>query len=223
MAKNIIMQNLKNIFVGFLISFIGSIPLGYLNIIGFEIYKQQGLITTICYLLGVICIEFFVIYFTLIFANTLASNEKLTKYIEGFSVIFMFALAYIFYANATKNGNQENEFSHFGYWGTFTSGIILSCLNFIQIPFWTSWNLYLLNGKYIEISGNRKYSYVFGTVTGTFTGMLVLILSLNVLTHQTDFLAKYLMKIIIPLVFLGLGIFQGFKFYKKHLFAKTNN
>jgi threonine/homoserine/homoserine lactone efflux protein len=207
---------LKNILVGFLISFIGSIPLGYLNIIGFEIYKQQGLNTTICYLLGVICIEFFVIYFTLIFANTLASNKKLTKYIEGFSVIFMFALAYIFYANATKNGNQGNEFSHFGYWGTFTSGIILSGLNFIQIPFWTAWNLYLLNGNYIEVSKSRKYFYVFGTVVGTFCGMLVLILSLNVLTNQTDFLAKYLMKIIIPLVFLGLGIFQAIEFYRKY-------
>lgn len=210
------MQNLKNIFVGFIISFIGSIPLGYLNVIGFEIYKQQGLFTTICYLLGVICIEFFVIFFTLLFANRLASNEKLTKYIEGFSVIFMFALAYVFYASATKNGEQGNAFSHFGYWGTFTSGIVLSCLNFVQIPFWTSWNLYLLNGKYIEITGSRKWFYVLGTIFGTFAGMLVLILSLNFFNNQTDFLAKYLMKAIIPLVFVGLGAFQAFKFYKNY-------
>ena len=209
-------QNLKNIFLGFLISFIGSIPLGYLNVVGFDIYNQRGLLITICYLLGVICIEFFVIFFNLIFANKLASNKKLTKYIEGFSVIFMFVLAYIFYASATKNGNQGNESSHFGYWGTFTTGIVLSCLNFIQITFLTSWNLYLLNGKHIEISGNRKYFYVVGTVAGTFCGMLVLILSLNYFTNQTDFLAKYLMKTIIPLVFIGLGIFQGYKFYKKY-------
>ena len=210
------MVNLKNVFVGFLISFIGSIPLGYLNVVGFEIYKQQGLRTTICYLLGVICIEFFVIYFTLIFANKLASNEKLTKYIEGFSVVFMFVLAYIFYASATKNGNQGNEFSHFSYWGTFTTGIILSCLNFVQIPFWTGWNLWLLNGKYIEVSKSRKYFYVFGTIIGTFCGMLVLILSLHYFASNVDFLSKYLMQIIIPLVFVGLGFFQGIKFYRKY-------
>ena len=64
------MVNIKNILVGFLVSFIGSIPLGYLNVIGFEIYKYQGLTTTIFYLLGVICIEFFVIYCTLIFDVT---------------------------------------------------------------------------------------------------------------------------------------------------------
>ena len=58
------MQILKNISVGFLVSFIGSIPLGYLNIVGYEVYKSFGLNETIFYLLGVISIEFFVIYFT---------------------------------------------------------------------------------------------------------------------------------------------------------------
>ena len=131
------MQNIKNIVVGFLVSFIGSIPLGYLNVVGFEIYNQQGLKTTSFFLLGVILIEFFVIYFTLIFANKLAANKKLTKYIEGFSIVFMFILAFVFYLSASKNDNTGNEFSHFGYWGTFTSGLVLSCLNFVQIPFWT--------------------------------------------------------------------------------------
>ena len=106
------MVNIKNILVGFLVSFIGSIPLGYLNVIGFEIYKYQGLITTIFYLVGVICIEFFVIYCTLIFANRLNLNIKLTKYIEGFSIVFMFVLAYLFYCNAAKTENQGNEFSN---------------------------------------------------------------------------------------------------------------
>lgn len=210
------MQNIKNIVVGFLVSFVGSIPLGYLNVIGFEIYKAQGFFTTSCYLLGVVMVEFFVIYFTLIFANRLAKNEKLTKCIEGFSVLFMFVLAYIFYATATENTSQGNEFSHFGYWGTFTTGLVLSCLNFVQIPFWTGWNLYLLNGNYIEVSKSRKYFYVFGTIAGTFCGMLVLILSLNYFATNVEFLSKYLMKIIIPLVFLGLGIFQAMKFYRKY-------
>lgn len=210
------MQNIKNIVVGFLVSFIGSIPLGYLNVVGFEIYNQQGLKTTSFFLLGVILIEFFVIYFTLIFANKLAANKKLTKYIEGFSIVFMFILAFVFYLSASKNDNTGNEFSHFGYWGTFTSGLVLSCLNFVQIPFWTGWNLYLLNGNYIEVSNARKYFYVLGTVAGTFFGMLLLIVSLHYFASNVDFLSKYLMKIIIPLVFLGLGIFQGIKFWRKY-------
>lgn len=210
------MQILKNIFVGFLVSFIGSIPLGYLNIVGYEVYKNFGLNETIFYLLGVISIEFFVIYFTLIFANKLIENKKLIKFIEAFSIVFMFLLAYIFYSSASKEAPSQTVLDKYVDYSPFVVGVILSCLNFIQIPFWTSWNLYLLNGNYIEVSKSRKYFYVFGTIFGTFSGMLVLILSLDYVTNQTDFLAKYLMKVIIPLVFIILGLVQGFKFYKKY-------
>ena len=210
------MQILKNIVVGFLVSFIGSIPLGYLNIVGFNVYRNAGLNATIQYLLGVIVIEFLVILITLIFAKKLIANLKLIRFIEAFSILFMFVLAYVFFASSNSNHLDKtissNLATHF-----FVAGILLSSTNFIQIPFWTSWNLYLLNGKHIEISHSRKYFYVFGTILGTFFGMLVLILSLNFLTIQADFFSKYLMKIIIPLVFVGLGIFQTIKFYRKHL------
>lgn len=210
------MQKLKNIFVGFLISFIGSIPLGYLNVVGYEVYKKFGIEETVFYLFGVISIEFIVIYSTLLFANQLIANKKLIKFIEAFSIIFMFLLAYIFYTSASKEAENQSVLEKYVDYSPFVVGLILSCLNFIQIPFWTSWNLYLLNGNYIEISKSRKFFYVFGTVLGTFCGMLVLILSLDYVTNQTDFLAKYLMKIIIPMVFAGLGIFQAYKFYKKY-------
>ena len=206
------MVNLKNIFVGFLVSFIGSIPLGYLNVVGFQVFQKSGIQPTFWYLLGVICIEFLVIYFTLIFAKRLAANQKLTKYIEGFSFVFMFVLAAVFYFGS----NSKTDYAASFHYSPFVFGIVSSCLNFIQIPFWTGWNLYLLNGNYIEVSKSRKYFYVFGTLAGTFSGMLVLILSLHYFATNVDFLSKYLMQIIIPLLFLGLGIFQAVKFFRKY-------
>jgi threonine/homoserine/homoserine lactone efflux protein len=208
------MQNLKNIGVGFLVSFLGSIPLGYLNVIGLDVYNSSGLRSTVFYLLGVICVEFCVIFLTLIFANKLNKSKKLLKFIEFFSVVFMFVLAYVFYSSA--NSDSERTFFSDNGQNFFAAGILYSCLNFIQIPFWLSWNLYLLNNKYIEISNTRKYFYVFGTIAGTFVGMLALILSLHYFARNVEFLSKYLMQIIIPLVFLGLGIFQGVKFYRKY-------
>ncbi|WP_396155605.1 hypothetical protein [Flavobacterium macrobrachii] len=216
------MIKIKNIFIGFLVSFIGSIPLGYLNVVGYDVFKKFGLNETVFYLLGVISIEFFVIFFTLLFANQLIANQKLLKFIEGFSVVFMFVLAFIFYGSASSETTNPSVLERYVNYSPFVVGLILSSLNFIQVPFWTSWNLYLLNGNYIEISKSRKYFYVFGTVIGTFSGMLVLILSLDYVTNQTDFLTKYLMKVIIPLVFIILGLVQGFKFYKKY-FVKKNS
>ncbi len=211
------MKTFKNILVGFIVSFLGSIPLGYLNVIGYDIYNQSGLTSVIPYLLGVISVEVFVIYFTLIFAEQLVNNRKLLRFIEGFSVIFMFVLAYIFYASASNGTTPANAFNEYQNRTPYFVGLFLSALNFVQIPFWVGWNLYLLNGNWIKIDGTKKYFYVFGTLIGTFCGMLVLILSLHFLTSQTDFLAKYLMRIIIPLVFVGLGVYQGIQFWRKYL------
>ena len=209
------MTHIKNIAVGFGISFIGSIPLGYLNVIGFDIYTQNGLLATVYYLLGVVLIELFVIYFTLIFAKTLAENQKLTRFIEIFSIIFMFVLTAVFCLGSNEIGQQRTIFNNIQN-HYFLTGLLLSCLNFIQIPFWTGWTLWLLNGQCIEVSGGRKYVYVLGTIAGTFCGMLILILALHYFASNIDFLSKYLMKIIIPLVFLCLGIFQLFKFFRKY-------
>ena len=206
------MTHLKNIAVGFGVSFIGSIPLGYLNVIGFDIYTQNGLWATVYYLLGVVLIEMFVIYFTLIFAKTLAENLKLKKFIQAFSIVFMFLLAYGFYSSAHSETNFSTTFNY----APLPLGIVLSSLNFIQIPFWTGWNVWLLNGQYIEVSGGRKYVYVLGTIAGTFCGMLTLILALHYFTSNIDFLSKYLMQLIIPLVFLCLGIYQALQFFRKY-------
>lgn len=210
------MQQLKNIFVGFIVSFLGSIPLGYLNVVGFEIYQSVGLLSTLYYLGGVILIEFVVILSTLLFAKKLMENKRLLRFIEGFSVFFMFVLAFVFYASSQSATSIALFDEIYLDTSPFILGIYLSLFNFIQIPFWLSWNLYLLNGNHIEISNSRKYFYVFGTVAGTFMGMLSLILSLHFVANQTELLAAYLMKLILPIVFFGLGCLQGFKFYRKY-------
>lgn len=56
--------------------FINLIPLGYLNIVGCEIYFVFGVEELLLFLLGIIFTEAFIIYFTLICANKLVKNKK---------------------------------------------------------------------------------------------------------------------------------------------------
>ena len=210
------MKLLKNIAVGFIVSFLGSVPLGYLNIAGFEIYSRSGIDAVFLYLLGVISIEGIVIYSTLIFADWLMHHKKLIQWIEGFSVMFMFLVAYIFYANAHATASEKTAVDEYIRYSPYIIGVILSCFNFIQIPFWTAWNLYLLNAGYIDVDKNRKYFYVMGTICGTFAGIMTLIMCLHYITTKTEFLSKYLMGVIIPLGFATMGIYQVVKFYRKY-------
>jgi hypothetical protein len=214
------MQHLKNTSIGFLVSFMGSVPLGYLNVVGYELYATAGLQPTIFYLCGVIAVEAVIIYGSLLFAKQLVANKKILKYIALFSIVFLFTLAYVFYSNSPKEVTHSSFLSDYMHYSPFVIGLILSCFNFIQLPFWTSWNLYLLNENYIEISGAGKYFYLIGTLVGTFSGMMVLVLSLNYLTTEVGFLRLFLFRLIIPLVFIGLGVLQLFKFYKTYCVNK---
>jgi hypothetical protein len=212
------MNPLKNIAVGFLVSFIGSIPLGYLNIIGFEIYAKVHLKDLIGYLLGVVIVEAIVIYCTLVFANRLVNYIKLIKFIEFFSILFMFFLAASFYLQSDNTMSGESGLTKYIKYSPFVIGIIFSSLNFIQIPFWTAWNLYLVNGNYISVQKSIRLWYVLGTLVGTFFGMMALILFLSAIDKELNNVSGYVISYIIPIFFLGMGLYQTYKFYKKYYF-----
>ena len=210
------MKALKNIFVGFLVSFIGSIPLGYLNVIGFEIYSKFGMNSLIFFLFGVICVEMLVIYFTLIFAKQLVENKKLMKFIDFFAVFFLLIIGYSFYASANQTNEQQGVLEKYAMYSPFLIGVFLSGINFLQVPFWTGWNLYLINGNYISIVNKLKLYYIAGTLIGTFAGMLTLVLILNTLSQNTTSFSKYVIPVVIPLFFVVLAFVQMIKVYKKY-------
>ena len=215
------MKALKNIFVGFVVSFVGSIPLGYLNVIGLEIYSKLGMDSLIFFLLGVVFVEVFVVYFTLIFSKPLVSNKKLMKIIDFFAVLFLFILGYSFYASANQPINQQGILDKYAMYSPFLIGVFLNCINFLQLPFWTGWNLYLMNGNYISIVNKLKLYYVSGTSIGTFFGMMTLILMLNSLSQNTIGFSKYLIPVVIPSFFVILALLQMVKVYNKYGRDKT--
>lgn len=210
------MKIIKNILVGFLVSFIGSVPLGYLNIIGFEIYSELGINSLVFYLLGVISVEVFVIYFTLIFANRLVNNKKMMKIIDFFAIFFLLFLGYSFYAHSNQTTESQNDLEKFIKYSPFLLGVFLNGINFLQVPFWTGWNLYLINGEYITVDKRLKYYYVFGTLVGTFFGMLSLVIILNLFSQSTAGFSRYIVPVIIPLFFVVLALIQMYKVYKKY-------
>ena len=211
------MKAVKNIIVGLIISFVGSLPLGYLNIVGVEVLSKLGMQSLLFYLLGVISIEAVVIYFTVVFSNELVNNKKLMKSIDFFAVFFLLLLAYLFYEYSGQTFEEQNYLQQYVQYSPFVIGFVLCGLNFLQIPFWMGWNLYLINANHIVLLGKLKFHYIFGTLIGTFFGMLVAIIALDSLSSTKFSFSEYIMPIAIPLFFITLAFFQASKVYKKHI------
>ncbi|SFB26374.1 hypothetical protein SAMN05660845_2277 [Flavobacterium swingsii] len=207
------MKYLKNFIVGFLVSFVGSIPLGYLNFIGFEIYNKSNFTQLLYYLFGVVIIEAIVISSTFYFANKLLLNPKLKKYISIFSIVFLIFIAIYFYPSEYKKIENNNHAVTFLMYPPFIIGLILSSLNFAQIPFWFSWNIFLVNENYISSDKNIGFIYILGTIIGTFFGMLLLVLGLKKITNQ-GIISDNFISNNIWIIFFGLAIFQLFQLLK---------
>lgn len=215
------MKILKNTVIGFLISFMGSLPMGYLTIVGFELYNKFGMQALVAFLFGVISIEVFVIYFTLIFADKLAKNKRLIKIIDFLYIFFLLILAYIFYSHSQTNAAEGSYWQKYAEYSPYIIGVLLSAINFVQVPFWVAWNLYLLSNKFISADLKFRFWYVGGTLAGSFFGIMTISLLLNYISSASSFFSKYLMSHIIPLLFATLAVFQAYRFYTKHI-AKKN-
>ena len=209
------MKILKNLFFGFLVSFLGSLPLGYLNIAGVAISKL-GVLSLLWYLLGVVSVEAIVLYATIVFANLLSNNKKLMRVIDIFAVFFLLGLACLFHFSTHTVASQSSFIDNYINYSTFTIGVVLCGFNFLQIPFWLGWNLYLLNANQIILLSYYKFYYILGVVTGTFLGMFLIIKALHLLHSQYFSLSNAIIPVILPLFFIGLAVFQIIKVYRKY-------
>ena len=210
----------KNVLVGFVVSFLGSLPLGYLNIIGVEILSKLGMNPLVYYLFGVIAVEAIVIYFTVIFAKQLAEKKKLMRFIDFFAIFFLLLIAFLFYAHSNQTLADHNYLVKYVQYSPFLIGMVLCGMNFLQIPFWMGWYLYLMNANYIFLEKKLKFNYIFGALVGTFFGMLVAIVLLKSLSQQLLDYSKLIIPIVIPLFFITLTVFQVCKVHKKYFRLK---
>ena len=214
------MKWIQNLAVGFIVSFLGSLPLGFLNLVGLEVYSKLGLESLVLYILGTIAVEIFVVYYTLIFAHQLIKNTKLIKVIEVFGIFFLLFLALVFYLKSATTIQSKSYLDTYLQWPIFLVGVFLCGLNFLQIPFWLAWNLYFLNGNYISAHKGLKFYYVFGTMLGVFFGMLFIICALDKVYKQLSFFTTYLMPVVIPVFFVCMAILQSYKVYRKYFYTK---
>ncbi len=204
----------KNLFFGFIISFIGSLPIGYLNIVGYEINRFYGFYTSIFFYLGIIIIEFLIVYLTLIAGNYLSKNKKLMQFIEYFSMFFIFLLGIYFFNLSNSESNTSIDIKNYSNFQIFGLGLLLSSFNFMQIPFWLSWNMVLINKNWIFTEKHFKFFYLVGAVLGTLIGMILFAKLLITFSKSSSFLEQNVYKII-GVFFFFIVFLQLIKLLKK--------
>ncbi|HKK11788.1 MAG TPA: hypothetical protein VJ945_03090 [Flavobacteriaceae bacterium] len=162
----------SNAFVlGLLISFFGSLPLGYINVIGVQILLEQGNLAMVPYIFGIVFIDFFVLKITGFSAKWLIGQKKLLFFIDIFNIAFLGSIALYFIINI----GSERNFSSTQLWllqYPFILGVFLNSLNVVQWPYWSGVYLYLFRTKRLKTEHSGNYIFIIGALLGTLIGML---------------------------------------------------
>ena len=165
---------LKIFFTGMLVSFIGSLPLGTLNIAAMQISISDGITAAMLFSIGSLLIEIIYVRISLVAIDWIRKQEKVLKALEWVTLVIVLALAVSsFYA--ALHPTVEKNFVLDSPLPKFVLGMVMCAVNPVQIPFWFGWSTVLFTKKVLLPRNDHYNSYILGIGIGTFIGNCVFI------------------------------------------------
>src|SRR5829696_1176485 len=160
-----------------LISFLGSLPLGTLNVAAMQIGIQESIENAIWFSLGSLVVEMIYVRLSLIGIDWVRKQYKLMRIMEWITLGIIVALAVGSFVAAVKssggshakNGFLEIEMHR------FLLGMLMCAINPVQIPFWFGWSTVLFTKKILLPRPDHYNSYIIGIGIGTFAGNCIFI------------------------------------------------
>lgn len=157
-----------------LVSFLGSLPLGTLNIAAMQISVSDGVIAAMLFSFGSLLVEIIYVRISLVAMDWIRKQERVLKALEWVTLIIVVALAASsFYAalhpKVEKNIVLDSPLPK------FVLGLIMSAVNPVQIPFWFGWSTVLFTKKILLPRKDHYNSYILGIGIGTFIGNCIFI------------------------------------------------
>ncbi|MEO5996516.1 MAG: LysE family transporter [Chitinophagaceae bacterium] len=161
-------------FTGLVISLLGALPLGTLNVTAMQISVQENSRNAVKFSLGVALVEIIYVRISLKGMNWILENKRLFYILEWVTVFLFIALAVSSYITARKSRDQKNILLN-NKMKRFFLGFTMSALNPVQIPFWFIWSTYLLSTGVLRPSELQFNFYTAGIAVGTLIGLGIFI------------------------------------------------
>jgi threonine/homoserine/homoserine lactone efflux protein len=194
-----------HLWLGFTSSFLGTLPLGMLNLTILQLALANRQQQAMAFSLGATLIEFVQIGITLLGMNVLLAVPQLS---QAISIISIPILLYLGYQNFQKK--EETEGIKLTSKSAFWQGIVLGFANVVVYPFWLLWgNVFVQNG-WLTPTPEAYFYFSFAAAIGTFGAFLFFILLGKILWQRLSRVQKMIDKLI-GYTFFGFAAFQFFK------------
>jgi threonine/homoserine/homoserine lactone efflux protein len=160
---------------GLLISFLGSLPLGTLNVAAMQIGLQESIANAMYFSFGSLLVEMVYVRLSLVGIDWVRKQEKLMKAMEWITLLIIIALAVGSFSAAMKDSPEAKNVFLNNNMHRFLLGAFMCAINPVQIPFWFGWSTVLFTKKILEPIKSHYNSYIVGIGLGTLAGNCVFI------------------------------------------------
>lgn len=204
---------IRILLTGLFISFLGSLPLGSLNIAAMQISITDGLMPAILFSLGSLSAEMVYVRISLVAMDWVRKQKHFFKVLEWVTLLIVVALAVSSFYAAFHPGVKKNVILS-STLNRFWLGLFMSALNPVQIPFWFGWSTVLFSKKILEPKNSHYNFYILGIGLGTLLGNCVFIFGGKLIGDHLNN-NQSLIQIIIGCVFALTALIQAWKMIKK--------
>ncbi|ULQ57860.1 LysE family translocator [Flavihumibacter rivuli] len=186
---------------GMLISFLGSLPLGTLNISAMQIAVQENTRRALAFAAGVALVEIIYVRLSLKGVDWIMSNQRIFYILEWVTVVLFLVLGISSIRAAMAAPGERMNILLDNKMNRFFLGLSMSAVNPVQIPFWFLWSSYLFSIHLLQSTTLAFNVYTLGIGIGTVTGLLLFIYGGKWLVRRMNAGQKFL-NILVGIVFL---------------------
>jgi threonine/homoserine/homoserine lactone efflux protein len=165
---------IKIFVAGLLVSFLGTLPLGTLNVAAMQIASADGVVAALLFSMGTLLVEIIYVRLSLAAMDWLRPRVHIFRLFEWASVLMAVALAVCSFYSVLQTGPVKNVILD-STWPKFWLGVTMSAVNPVQIPFWFGWSSVLFARKVLLPQRDHYHCYMGGIGLGTFGGNAVFI------------------------------------------------
>lgn|GEM_PF-590011 len=183
-----------NLFLaGLVISFLGALPFGTLNLTAFKISVSGAPADALWFAFGAILVELLMVRLTLLRQFRIRLNRKWMLFILPSTILLLSFLAWnSFSSQGDSSAGTESFFNFSELRSAFLFGILLSFFNPLQIPFWMVWNTVLKQKKLLSNTRFKNFLYLGGIGLGTFIVFLLFIFAGSLIMEYYEPYSKWI-------------------------------
>jgi len=198
------------LFLGFLVSFLGQLPLGNMSFTSTQIGLQEGFRKAWQFAIGVAIVEMIYLRFALTGMDWVVKHRAWFLVLGWVTVVMFGALGILAFRAAGKQEGEKKALLLNNSLHRFFLGLMMSALNPVQIPFWFLWTSTFIQTKVLPVESFAFNLFTAGAGAGTIGGLAVYIHGGNWLVSRMKTSNKTLNKIM-GIIFIVTALIQLYR------------